>query len=283
MSNFLPDAYIASFDDMVKLAYQKGSLLRTAGALRVKTGVVGSTHRFTLASKGVATPRTLQTDVIPMGITYTNATATMSDWNAPEYTDVFAQAKINFDEQSILADTIGMAIGRREDQLSIDAMDASTFGTTSTNIGGTSTNLNTAKMRDAKRQLDAVGAPGDARYFAMHANNLFGLLGDTTATSADFNTIRALVDGQINTWLGFKTIMFETRTEGGLPVAASVRTCFAFHGGQKGAVGLAVNMDKRTEVNYIAEKTSWLANGLFSAGAAVIDPQGGVEVACTEP
>ena len=282
MSTFLTQAQIQSFDDLVKQAYQKGSLLRTAGALRVKTGVIGASHRFTKVSKGQATPRTPQTDVVPMGISYTNATATITNWNAPEYTDVFDQQKVNFDEQTLLSKIIGWAIGRREDQLVIDAMDASTFGTTSTNIGGTSTNLNTAKMRDAARQLDVYGVPGDSRFFAGHANSKFGLLGDTTATSSDFNTIRALVDGQIMTWLGFKMIWFETRAEGGLPVSSSVRVCFAFHGGMMGGVGLAVGIDFRTEVNYVPEKTSWLANGLFAAGACVIDAEAGVEVSCTE-
>lgn len=283
MSTFLTDAAINSFDEMVKQSYQGGSKLRSAGALRVKTGIVGSTHRFTKVGKGAATPRTPQTDVVPMGITYSNSTATLTDWNAAEYTDIFNAQKVNFDEQMLLAKIIGWAIGRREDQLSIDAMDAAGFGTTSTNIGGTSTNLNTAKLRDAKRQLDGVGVPGDGRFLLAHSNNLFGLLGDTTATSADFNTIKALVDGQINTWLGFKCIWMETRSaEGGLALSSSVRTTFAFHGTMMGSVGLAVGIDFRTEVNYIPEKTSWLANGLFSAGAAVIDTEGGIEISCTE-
>jgi hypothetical protein len=281
MSVNLTTAQVQSFDDIVKQAYQGMGKLRVS--VRVKTGVVGNTHRFTKIGKGTATPRVPQTDVTPMNIGYSTATATLTDWAAPEYTDIFNQQKVNFDEQRQLAMVIAGAITRREDQLILDAIDAaSTSLTVSTDIGGTGSNLNTAKFRAAKKELDAGGVPPQDRYFVMHANNLYGLLGDSTATSVDYNAIKALVDGAIDTWLGFKTIMLETRTEGGLPLATGVRTCYAYHGGGMGAIGHAVGIDFKTEVNYIPEKTSFLANGLYSAGSVGIDAEGIVEISCTE-
>lgn len=281
MSKSLTTAAIQSFDDLVKHAYQGVGMLRPT--VRTKTGVVGSSHRFTRMGKGVATPRIPQTDVVPMNVGYNTATATIADWNAPEYTDIFDQQKVNFSEQQQLAQVIASAIGRREDQLLIDALEAaSTSLTVSTNIGGTGTNLNTAKFRESKKLLDAKGVPKTDRVMAVHTNNIFGLLGDGTATSADFNSIRALVDGEINTWLGFKIIGLEDRDEGGLTLTGGVRTGFAFHGGMMGSMGLAVGVDFRTEVNYIAEKTSWLANGLFAAGSVAIDAEGIVELSMTE-
>lgn len=281
MSKNLTTAAIQSFDDLVKQAYQGIGRLRPT--IRVKTGVVGTSHRFTRMGKGVATPRIPQTDVVPMNVGFANATATISDWNAPEYTDIFDQQKVNFSEQQQLAFVIAAAIGRREDQLIIDALEAaSTSLTVSTNVGGTGTNLNTAKFREAKKLLDAKGVPMTDRTMAVHSNNIFGLLGDTTATSADFNSIRALVDGQINTWLNFNIVALEDRDEGGLTLTGSVRTGFGYHGGMMGSMGLAVGIDFRTEVNYIPEKTSWLANGLFAAGSVAIDAEGITELSMTE-
>ena len=281
MAKNLTVAAIQSFDDLVKQSYQGAAKLRPT--VRVKTGIRGSSHRFTVIGKGIATPRIPQTDVVPMNVGYTNATANIADWNAPEYTDIFDQQKVNFDEQRQLATVIAFAIGRREDQLLLDALAAS--GTTKivdTNEGGAATNLNTAKYRKAKQLLDQSGVMQGERVMCVHANNIFGLLGDTTATSADFATIKALVNGEVETWLGFKTIMIEDRDEGGLGIAATVRTGFAYHGGLMGSMGLAVGIDFRTEINYIAEKTSWLINGLFSAGAVAIDPVGIAEVDMTE-
>jgi len=60
------------------------------------------------------------------------------------------------------------------------------------------------------------------------------------------------------------------------------RLCFGFHGGQRGSIGLAVGIDFRATVDWIADKTSWLSNGLFPAGSVVIDPLGIVSVIVDE-
>lgn len=278
MSKTLDVAAIAEFDAVVKHEYQGMGKLRPS--VRVKTGVVGSTHRFPKMGKGLATKRVPQTDVVPMNIQHTNATATLEDWNAAEFTDIFDQAKTNVDERRELAVTIAGAITRREDQLIIDALEAAaTTLTVATSVGGAGTDLNSAKARRAKRLLDAGGVPAGNRTFVHSAVGLEAMLGQTDVTSSDFNSIKALVDGEFDTWLGFKWMMIEDRDEGGLTLAATLRTSFAYH---MQSTGLAVGIDFTTEVNYIPVKTSWLANGLFSAGAIAIDADGIVEITSTE-
>lgn len=283
MSKTLSAAAIASFDDQVHNAYQAQAGLRKF--VRVKSGVVGSTHRFPKLGAGVATPRIPQTDVVPMNLVHTNVTATLSDWCAPEYTDIFDQQKTNVDERGQLAFAIANAIGRREDQLILDALDgAATTLLVASSVGGTDTNLNTSKFRKTKQLLGAGNVPGTDRIFVVHENNIFGLLGETTGgpTNADYNAVKALVDGEVQKWLGFQVVALGDRDEGGLALASGVRTCLAFHGGPRGAIGMAVGIDFRNEVNYVPEKTSWLANGIFSAGAVGIDILGIVEVSCDE-
>lgn len=278
MSTNLSTAFIAQFDAMVKHAYQASGILRPS--VRLKTGVKGSTHRFPTMGKGVATQRVPQTDVVPMNISHDNKTATLSDWNAPEYTDIFDQAKVNFDEQKELATTIASAMTRREDQLILDALDAaSSTLTVGTDIGGSGTDMNTSKVRRAKRLLDDQEVPSEDRCIVVSSQGLESMLGDTQATSSDFNTVKALVNGEVDSFVGFKWKTMGTRSEGGLPKASNVRTSYAYH---KWAIGLAVGIDHRTEVNYIPEKTSWLANGIFSAGSVGIDALGIVEISTTE-
>jgi hypothetical protein len=48
------------------------------------------------------------------------------------------------------------------------------------------------------------------------------------------------------------------------------------------AVGLAIAHEDPLEVNYIAEKTSWLSAQMIKAGAVVIDNLGVVEIATVE-
>lgn len=281
MSTSLPTAAVAEFDAMVKHAYQGSGKLR--GTVRVRSGVVGSTHRFPKLGKGMATPRVPQTDVVPMGVAHSNQTATLADWNAAEYTDIFNQAAVNFDEKSELATTIAGAIGRREDQLIIDALDAANSGlSVSNDIGAADSGMNTSKVRRAKRLLDAQGVPmGEgARTLLISANGMEELLGDTEATTVDRNVIKALYDGEIKYWVGFNVVVIEDRDEGGLARDGNLdRTCFAY---DKRALGLAIGIEFRTEVNYIPEKTSWLSNGIFKAGAVAIDGLGIVEITSRE-
>lgn len=270
----------ASFDRRVKAAYEKGGMLR--GTVEVADNIVGSTHRFHKMGKGMATRRIDQTDVIPMNISHGNATATLEDWNAAEYTGIFNQQKVPYKEQDKLATIIANAIGRREDQLIIDALDASaTTLTVDTNVGGATTGLNTAKCRRARRLLNDKGVPkgrGD-RTWLLSAEGMEQLLGDSDANTVDKNTIKALFDGEIQYWVGFDFIEVEERDEGGLPKVGNDRTNLAYH---KMAAGLAVGINMRTEVNYVPVKTSHLANGIFSAGSVGIDAEGIVEITTTE-
>jgi len=276
MSQQLTANAVAQFDSVVKHAYAEMGKLR--GKVRLRTGVVGSTHRFPKMGKGTATPRIPQTDVVPMNIAHTNVTATITDWIAAEYTDIFDQQKVNYQERSLLAHIIAGGIGRREDQMIIDALDASSTSLTVADTIGGNDGMNVTKLRRSKRLLDQGGVPGSDRHFVHSSIALEQMLGLTPATSADFASVRALVQGEMNTFMGFEFTLIEDRSEGGLPLATNNRTCFAFHGGAMGSMGLAVGVDFRTEVNYIPEKTSWLAAGLFAAGAIAIDDNGIVDV-----
>jgi len=279
MAQGISSAFVTLFDAEVKQAYQGQRLL--AGLVRERQNVEGSTVKFPKIGKGSATLRVPQTDVTPLNITYSQVTATMSDYNAAEYSDIFHQAKVNFDERRELVQVVSGSIGRRMDQLVLDALAASSTSlTVSNDIGGTDTNLNLTKLRNAKRLLDKNNVPMDGRCFLVSASGLESLLGETSITSADFNSVRALVSGEIDTFLGFKFTMIGDRAEGGLAIDGSLdRTCFAYH---RDALGFGIGMNMKTEINYVPEKTSYLVNGMFSAGAVAIDDEGIVKITCRE-
>lgn len=279
MSKSLDTAFITIFDNEVKQAYQgMGMSLRAA----VKTkSVKGSTVRFQNIGRGTATVRVTQSDVTVMNLAHTVVSATMVDYTAAEYTDIFDQEKVNFEEREPIVLAIAGAIGRRDDQIILDAWDAASTTLTVAKTVGTNNAADGTKVRRAKRLLDDQGVSTSDRFFIHSPQFLEQLLGNTAATSIDFNSVRLLVDGEIDTWLGFKWIMVEDRSsnEGGLPIAGNDRTNYAVH---KTACGLGLNLDKKVEINYIAEKTSWLVNGLYSAGAVAIDALGIVEIVVDE-
>jgi hypothetical protein len=278
MAVSLSNAFVTLFDAEVKQAYQ--GVAKLVPAVRQRRGVEGSTVKFPKVGKGIATARVPQSDVTPMNVGFSTVTATMQDWNAAEYSDIFSQAKVNFDERNELVKVVANAIGRRQDQLILNALaNSSTSLVVTEDEGGTDTGLNVAKLRAAKKSLDKNNVPMDNRHMIIHANSLSSLLSETAVTSADFNTVRALVSGELNTFLGFTFHTIGDRDEGGLPVASSERKLWAFH---RDAIGYAEGIAPRTEINYIPEKTSWLVNAVFSAGAIAIDAEGIVEIQTTD-
>ena len=282
MAQSITNAFVTLFDAEVKQAYQGESSI--LGCVRLRQGVQGNTYKFPKLGKGSATARIPQTDVTPLNVTYSQVTATMSDYNAAEYSDIFHQAKVNFDERQELVQVVSKAIGRRMDQLILDGLDAASSPSTVaktivTSGSAAASNLNVGKLIAAKKALDANNVPFDDRHIIVHANNLSGLLGDERAISGDFATVKALVAGEINSFLGFRFYVIGDRDEGGLPLSTNDRTCFAFH---RSSIGMAVNMNQKTEINYVPEKTSFLVNSMFSAGAVAIDDEGIVKITCDE-
>lgn len=283
MAVSLSNAFVTLFDAEVKQAYQGKAML--VPAVRQRRGVEGSTVKFPKVGRGVATLRVPQTDVTPLNVGFSTVTCTLQDWNAAEYSDIFSQAKVNFDERQELVQVVANAMGRRQDQLILDALAASGTSLTVANTvvtsgSATASNMNLGKLREAKRLMDRANVPPEGRNVIIHANGLASMLSETAVTSADFNSVKALVQGEINTFLGFTFHVLGDRSEGGLAIDGSNdRTCFAFH---KDAIGYAEGIGMRTEINYIAEKTSWLVNEVFSAGAVTIDAEGIVSITCRE-
>ena len=271
MSKTLSSVAVTEFDSMVKHAYQGKGLLKPAVTLR--NNVVGDTYKFRRMGKGLANQKSTSDLVTPMNVEHEFKTATLTNWNAPEYTDIFDQADVNFDEKQELASTIADAIGRRCDQLVIDALDGSTPDAADIVHGGVS--LTMAKIIAAQVSLRGQNVQNSNLYAAVNAAGLGGLLNDEKATSSDYQTVKALVSGDVNSLAGFQFIILGDRTEGGLSVTGNTVDSWFF---QRDAVGLAIGIDMKTSVDWVPERTSYLCNGMLKAGSVVRDNGGLVKV-----
>ena len=262
------------FDPLVKQAYQGESLLM--GKVRTRTNVGAKTYSFPKLGKGIATLRVPQTDVTAMNVVHTAVTCTLADWDASDYSAVEDLDKLAFDEKRELVMSAAKAVGRRADQIIIDAMLASAFATqVGTEVGGTNTPLNIEKIMRAKRLLDANGVPGTDRVILINAIALENALLETAIGSSDFNVLKALAAGEIKKYAQFEFIMMEDRVEGGLPLATNTRNCLAFH---KEAVGLAMVNGVKSSVDWIPEKKSWLMTSAITAGAVTVDTDGVIDL-----
>ena len=275
MSINLSSSASAQFDAEVKHAFQGAGKLRNT--VRVRTGVVGDTHNFRTMGKGTATLRgATQADVTSMDVTHAKVACALGNFVAPEYTDIFDQAEVNFDERRELAGTIAGALGRRVDQMIIDAMDAVVSPTT---VAHGSAGMTLQKITKTSATLNDLGVPSEGRVMVCSAGAIEDMMNQTGITSQDYNALRVLMSGEINTFMGFSWTMIETRSEGGLAKTGNIRDCWAYH---KSSVGLAIGIDVSTEVNYVPEKVSWLSLGKVKAGACVIDATGIVKVEIDE-
>lgn len=268
----------AAYDEDVKMAYQGEGVLRSTVTL--KSGVKAQTHFFRRFGANVAVQHTSAALITPADTQHTKVAATLTNWRVGDYTDLFDEAESTVDERALLAQTDAKAVGRREDQLIIDAIDAATglAGTVDEDLGGTNSPLNATKIRRAKAKLYAKQVSGTEHYFLMNAAGMEGLLAETEVTSSDYQTIKALVDGTLKDRMafGFQFKVIENRVEGGLPsISTNIQQCFAY---DKAAVGLATAIDPKGMVDWIPERASYLSQTLYKGGAAVIDALGIVEV-----
>jgi hypothetical protein len=104
MAQNVTTAFVTLFEAEVKQAYQaeSGASRHDAHSHRCFRNTV----KFPKIGKGVATVRVPQTDVTPLNVTYSQVTATMSDYIAAEYSDIFHQSHINFDERRELVEVV---------------------------------------------------------------------------------------------------------------------------------------------------------------------------------
>ena len=261
MANTIDTAFIKQFETEVHMAYQRmGSKLRNT----VRTAnVTGSTVRFQKIGTAEATTKSRNGNVTPMELAHTNVEATMADFYAAEYIDKLDELKININERQAVAQSAAAALGRKTDSLLITAMDA---GANSTQIHDTSSAVEKADLLSVFETFGTANIPEDGqRYIAMHPKGFADLFLIIEFASSDFVGDQNLpyAGGMtMKEFLGFK--IFSTSA-----VAAGKSMCY-----HTTAVGLGINSDVQTEVNYVAEKVSHLATSMMSMGAVVIDDNG---------
>ena len=113
---------------------------------------------------------------------------------------------------------------------------------------GTAAGLTTAKLRRARYLLDKAEAvdDGETLYCIVSARQIQDLLTDAQIQSADYNTVKALVNGEIDTWMGFRFV----RTER-LSLTGVIRDCLIY---PKNAITLAMGTDIKVDVGARRDK-----------------------------
>jgi hypothetical protein len=254
MATGITDAFVQEFErNVYHLGQQKESRLMTAGiTVKYDNAEKFSFDRVSAAAMSsksgtgaVATPVS--------GLAHSRRVATAASFAWGEIYNANDVARMLIDPGSEAVKAASAAVGRQIDTVITTAADgsaatgqhgagaAATFLAGNRVLTGAGQAMNLNALRTAKRLLDAAEVDSE-RYIAINAKALSDLLKVTEVASTDYNSVKALVNGEVDTYMGFKFIRTERLPAGG---GAGRTICL---GWAKGAIGLGLPQYRFTRV-----------------------------------
>jgi len=283
MSSQVTTAFVQQYSANVQmLSQQMGSLLRDKVRVESITGKnafldqVGSVTAVEKTSRHSDTPQ--------IDTPHARRRISLSDYEFADLIDQQDKVRLLIDPTSSYAQAAAMAMGRAIDDVIISAALGTAYtgetGSTSTananSIAHGSGGLTVAKLRTAKQTLDLSDVdPSIPRHIIVSPRQISDLLNITEVTSADFNTVKALANGEINTYLGFNFIVSNR-----LALSSTTRSCIAF---AQDGIALGIGKDVNARIDERADKSyATQVYYCMSIGATRMEEDKVVEVQCTE-
>ena len=265
MSSQITTAFVQQYSANIQmLSQQMGSLLRDKVR---QESVVGKNAFFDQVGSVTAQLKTSRhSDTPQIDTPHSRRRVSLADYEFADLIDQQDKVRLLIDPTSSYAQAAAMAMGRAMD----DVIIAAALGTANTGVsGGTAVALpaanitavgtggantmNIAKLALAKQKLDAGDVdPSIKRHIVVSPTEIQDLLNNTTVTSSDFNTVKALVQGEIDSFMGFKFHVSNRLTENG----AGNTQCIAFaEDGLLLGIGkdVTARIDERSDKSYATQ------------------------------
>ena len=206
-----------------------------------------------------------------------------------EYAMAAAWALGRAKDDVIIANAIGSAYSGESGATAVVLPDTQKFAA---NNGSAFTNLNVNTLRKVKKMFMANEVDSSIPlYMACSASQIESLLGQTEVTSSDYNTVKALVQGDVDTFMGFKFIPLERLTTASVTASATTgivgsgttatgRQCIAW---AQDGVMMVTGKDITTKIDELPTKSySTQVYAKQSIGATRMEEVKVVNVICTE-
>lgn len=279
-------AFVKQYTDNIRLlAQQKGSKLRSA--VEVDTNFTGEFKFYDQLGKDEMEEKLTRNQDTPTDpADHKRRRITKRDFVHNKLLDLEDQLAMIVDPKGKYSLSAGHAAGRKMDDIIIEAFDGTAFtgkeGSTSQAFDATmqvaagGTNLTKSKMLSAMQKLDDNDVEEEDRHIACAPSQIVALLNTIEVASSDYNVVKALVQGEINTWLGF---LFHKTTRLGTN-GAGARKVYCWH---RWAMQLAIQKeptaraDQRPDKNY-----AWQVFMSMSIGATRLEEERIAEIACVE-
>lgn len=272
MSVSVDNVFIKQFEADVHLAYQQmGTKLRAT--VRSKSGVVGASTTFQKVGRGTASTKSRHGIVPVMNLNHEPVECILQDYYAGDWVDALDELKTNVDERRVVASAGAYALGRKTDELIINAMNQST-----TSVGDYSTGLTKDLILSAIEVMNQNDVPDDGRRFAVVGVHQWNeLLSLDEFVSADYvgNDLTLVSGGASKKWLGITWVMYNA-----LPLAnTDERDCFIYHAT---SIGHACGQEVKTDISWHGERAAHFISNSMSQGAVLIDNDGIVRLQCKD-
>ena len=286
MSFQITTALIEQYNTTIQVLMQQ-RVSRLENAVRGESGAFGRNEFFDQIDATAAVKRTIRHGDTPLISTpHLRRRVSLYDYDWADLIDNFDVLKVVADPTSKYVVNAVNALNRAKDDEIIaclaatcyGGMDGSTsytFDTTNKQIVHGSVGLTLAKLSLAKQKLDQDEVDSEDRFIVIGSQQLNNLINLTEVKSADYNTVKALVEGSIDTFLGFKFIRSER-----LSLISTTRYCYAW---QKNTLLLATCSDIITDIGPRRDKNMAVqVYAGLSVGATRMDEKGIVQIQCTE-
>ena len=283
MSSQITTAFVQQYSANIQmLSQQMGSLLRDKVRLE---SVVGKNAFFDQVGSVTAVEKTSRhSDTPQIDTPHARRRVSLADYEFADLIDQQDKVRLLIDPTSSYAQAAAMAMGRAMDDVIIAAATGTAFtgetGATSeaaqTAIAAGGTGLTIAKLRTAKQTFDLASVdPSIPRHIIVGPEQITNLLGTTEVTSSDFNTVKALANGEVNSFLGFNFTVSNR-----LGKTGNDRTCIAF---AQDGITLGIGKDVNARIDERADKSyATQVYYCMSIGATRMEEEKVVEIKCHE-
>ena len=255
MSSQITTAFVQQYSANIQmLSQQMGSLLRDKVR---QESVVGKNAFFDQVGSVTAQLKTSRhSDTPQIDTPHSRRRVSLADYEYADLIDQQDKVRLLIDPTSSYAQAAAFAMGRAIDDVIIAAATGTAFtgetGATSesaqTPIAAGGTGLTIAKLRTAKQTFDLASVdPSIPRHIVVGPEQITNLLGTTEVTSSDFNTVKALANGEVNSFLGFKFTVSNRLAKSG-----NDRTCIAF---AQDGITLGIGKDVNARIDERADKS----------------------------
>ena len=228
-------------------------------------------------------------DLEPTQSPWERRRVTFAERYRAEYVGEMSKLRMIADPTSAYAQNSVYALNRAIDQIIVEAI----FGTAWTGKDGTTpvtfdttqvvpvgtTGLTIDKLIDAREMMDRAEIdPSEQRTMVVTSRQISNLLRETEVTNADYNTVKALVAGQIDTFMGFRFVRYESLPSATVGADTHRHIPFYVSSGLK----LGVAKDISASADWIPDKRAWLLYAGLAMGATRMEEKRVGYIVCKE-